>query len=236
MNGKIQIITLPSDIIRYIASKLNLNEIFNLSLTCKYFYKNIIDNKYFWLNLLLLDYNIKNEDIPECYTAIYYYKYISNFLVCKPNTILMNGSIKADLNLIRLALEKGANINTYNGDEKLGNPLINAIINGNIKILKYLIENGADINKNHYMMAVETHNLEILKYLIEKKDIMYLQNDAYCIAYCINHASIQGYFTIVKYLIEIGFYNFNHLRYTLMLAEEYGHTKIVDYLNQIIYR
>ena len=70
-----------------------------------------------------------------------------------------NGNMKGVL----LALEKGANIHTFNNVA-----LREAVMNGHLEIVKFLVENGADIHVNNDQVFVIARNLrrvEILKYL-----------------------------------------------------------------------
>ena len=76
-------------------------------------------------------------------------------------------------------MDSGANVNAHVlGDET---PLIGAAWNGNLSIVKYLIDNGADINmsvrdnysilsekRNALKMAKRGNHREVITYLISK--------------------------------------------------------------------
>jgi ankyrin repeat protein len=86
-------------------------------------------------------------------------------------TALMIASQDKQLEMVKLLVENGANINIEN--EYNYSALMYAIYSGKLKIVKYLVEHGADINikgiDNYKPLSLASHygNLDIVKYLIE---------------------------------------------------------------------
>lgn len=111
-------------------------------------------------------------------------------LVLENNTPLMAAvSLKnKDIDIIKLLIKSGANINATARDYSRGEPavlstpLTVAIQHGDIEIVKLLVENGADTNLDTFVdntlsdwmpwtpvvIAIKYKQLEILKYLVEK--------------------------------------------------------------------
>ena len=93
-------------------------------------------------------------------------------------------------------------------DEKI-NSLMNASINGNLAVVKYLIEIGVDVNSETYdsftpLIYASLHgHLEVVKYLIEQgADITIREQEDSRDAFIM--ASSQGHDEIVKYLVANG--------------------------------
>ena len=89
-----------------------------------------------------------------------------------------------------------------NGSGYINEALLDAIINENLELVKYLVEHGADVNAKYdngstvLMEASVYGTLEIVKYLVE--------NGAENINKALMIVSSKGYLEIVKYLIQNG--------------------------------
>ncbi len=105
------------------------------------------------------------------------YDYVSsvdevNFKDTYNRTPLMKAIRKNDLKLVRLLLEKKANVSAR--DKFKDTALMKAVSEGNLEIVKLLIKYDANINDtNKYgwsvlMRAISSRNEEIVKYLIDK--------------------------------------------------------------------
>ena len=105
--------------------------------------------------------------------------------------ILINYIRESDTDLVRLLLEKGANIK-YNPEKGYYNPVESAIYSGNKDIIKMLIEAGVDINQEinieteydaysepFIQWAVDEKYNDIVKLLLEKGAIF--ENDEFSI-------------------------------------------------------
>lgn len=92
---------------------------------------------------------------------------------------LLTAAVKnnADIDFIRLLLEKGAQVNQNNADGE--NALDLALNSKNIATAAFLIENGADINKPHndrtYLMDCDRNSANLTDLLIQNKaDVSYV--------------------------------------------------------------
>jgi ankyrin repeat protein len=106
------------------------------------------------------------------------------------NSILFNAAMEGELPLIVWSLKNGANIH-FNNDSAIRF----ASANGNLEIVKYLIENGS--LPNGLFAASANGNLEIVKYLVERGANIRENNDEALVA-----AIKEGYLEILKYLFE----------------------------------
>lgn len=88
--------------------------------------------------------------------------------------------IKGNLDIVKLLIEKGANINVKY--DLYNTPLHIAMINGNLEIVKLLIEKGADVNAKNETNDTPLHiamikgNHDIVKLLIEKGADINIEN------------------------------------------------------------
>jgi ankyrin repeat protein len=125
--------------------------------------------------------------------------------------------------------------------------LMDAIYNGYLESVKYLVENHADINeKNQHgvtplFIAVNREHLEIVKYLVEKGANVNMRNDEDEVSVAIIRggstpllvAASNGHLEIVKYLVENGADVNVKCAYDttpLMCAAVKGHLEVVKYL------
>ncbi|GAG28018.1 unnamed protein product, partial [marine sediment metagenome] len=128
---------LPKDLIIYYALMMDLPEILSLCLSSKKFNNIVCKNKTFWMNKLIHDYQVHN--LPKGHTYKSYYKHINEKLK-NVNKLLMDSSKEANLDLVRLALEKGADIYAQNKALRLASAY------GHLQIVKYLVDKGANIH------------------------------------------------------------------------------------------
>ena len=120
-------------------------------------------------------------------------------------------------------------------DLNLDSRLQNAVVEDNLKQVKYLVEKGADVNSKDnvgitsLMVASLNGNLEIVEYLIEQgADINIVDNlDKSALTYAILNNDLNT----VKYLVEhnAGFDNIE-LNIAKKKSKKTGNTTIMDYL------
>jgi ankyrin repeat protein len=109
-------------------------------------------------------------------------------------------------------------------------PLIFASENGNVEIVKLLVENAPSGNDKRYYIDHTDHNsytalhhatakghLEVVKILVELGNAKVETTSPY----------IFGYYTEAKYAA----WEKSHKRSAIRIAQEKGHQEIVDYLN-----
>ncbi|WP_341815349.1 ankyrin repeat domain-containing protein [Wolbachia endosymbiont (group B) of Aricia artaxerxes] len=88
------------------------------------------------------------------------------------NTLLYSAAEIGDLNLVKLLLDNGANIETKNGEYQ-ATPLHGAVLNERLNVVKLLLNRGANVNAEdkdnwtplHY--AADTNSLDIVKVLVD---------------------------------------------------------------------
>lgn len=140
---------------------------------------------------------------------------------------------------VKALIEKGVEINTNKCDGYT--PLILAITNNDIRMIKLLVSQGADVNMLEIKeggipltWAVSKGNLDIVKYLvISKAEVNKPNRDGHT---ALMWAAENGYLDIVKYLVENPF---EKARvnitdgdgcHALIYAAYNGHLDIVKYL------
>eukprot|EP01117_Protostelium_nocturnum_P018332 TRINITY_DN764_c0_g1_i1.p3 TRINITY_DN764_c0_g1~~TRINITY_DN764_c0_g1_i1.p3 ORF type:complete len:149 (+),score=30.96 TRINITY_DN764_c0_g1_i1:669-1115(+) len=117
----------------------------------------------------------------------------------------MTVATSGNLEICRLLIEKGANVNAEHPNE--GTPLMLAAKGGHLEVFQFLIEKGADINvKTKYetllMTAATSGNLEICRLLIEKgKDVNESLISQPPLYYAMNS---RNSLEVCKFLIERG--------------------------------
>ncbi|WP_338967567.1 ankyrin repeat domain-containing protein [Spiroplasma endosymbiont of Lonchoptera lutea] len=126
-----------------------------------------------------------------------------------------------NLDIVKLLLENGANINLQNNNGN--NALITAVENGHTDIVKLLLKNGADINHQNkfgitpLITAATYGELDIMKLLLEKGANINHQNK-FGITPLIT-AATYGKLDIVKLLLENGA--------AINLTDENGNTALI---------
>ena len=150
----------------------------------------------------------------------------------------------SDGELRELEKSKLEQVNTNNIKPIINTELIEAIQNGNLEIVKLLIEKGADINDtfevkigyNTYYMTPLIYssylgNLSLVKYLVENGANVNAKGKYGDMA--LGTALEKGHLEIVKYLIEHGADINAKGKYgdtALKVASEKGHLEMVNYL------
>ena len=99
--------------------------------------------------------------------------------------------------------------------------------NGDLEIVKYLIEKCNVYNENNWKSSVRiacTHGyLKIVKYLVETRGSTFDSDST-----VVRWASERGHVDVVKYLLEK--YRLKADGYDVIAASTYGHLKVVKYL------
>jgi hypothetical protein len=154
---------------------------------------------------------------PELQLNIFKYgqRNIGNFLIYASE----HGSVE----LVKYALEQGADIHTFDDDA-----LRVTSYNGHLEVVKYLVEHGADIHTfDDDALRVTSYNghLEVVKYLVEQGANIHAEND-----WALRYASEYGHYEIVKYLVEKGANIHAKNDYALRWASRNGHLEVVKYL------
>jgi ankyrin repeat protein len=143
-------------------------------------------------------------------------------------TVLMAAASKGNLEMVKLLIEKGADVEDKDKDG--ATVLVHATLMGNPEIVRFLIDKGADVNAQTsqgltaLMMAADQGNLEIVKFLIEKgADVNAKKNTYYGLsAFLVSIArTLQD--RDLSHLVGPG-------RTALERAQERGHKEIVEYL------
>jgi len=114
---------------------------------------------------------------------------------------------KGHLNVIKLLIEKGADVNggDYGASE---NPLMKAARYSYFKIAEFLLDNGANIEARSYegntpiQFAAWEGQLEMIKFLVDRGANIDTTNDLNWNA--LMQACVEGYYEIVEYLIKKG--------------------------------
>lgn len=128
---------LPKDVIIYLALTMDLPEILGLCRTNSRFNDLVCENDTFWRNKLSQDYKI--YQVPKSYLSYKeYYKFLTNELK-NPFDALYIGSNVGDINLVRLALEKGVDVHIW---DDLAVRIASKY--GHLDIVRYLVEKGAN--------------------------------------------------------------------------------------------
>ena len=145
---------LSNDCWRLVAEKLDVFDIYQLSLTCKNFKKNIYDNHHFWNN------KIKIPNTPK--TAKYCY-----YLSLEDDKARFEACKNGDMEMVKFYREKTQFFNF--------NDILISITKDDPKILDYVIQHGNIHNKLIYQMcmypAIRNNKKACIKYLAEKIDV-----------------------------------------------------------------
>jgi ankyrin repeat protein len=143
-----------------------------------------------------------------------------------PNEILELGYKNKVWNLVKKAIDKGANVH-LNGDSALRQ----ACINGELEIVKFLIDNGAELHiyeDDCLVRACYSGNLELVKYLVDKGGDIHAGG----IEKVLRAACSTGQPKIVKYLLEKGA-DQRHITSSQVTFGE-SRKEILDILNKYI--
>lgn len=100
-------------------------------------------------------------------------------LECDQSTLLMEAVSNEDLDMVKLLVERGADINAVNDNLAGWTPLMFAVNEGNLEIVEYLIDKGADINHEteyhvdvFYIAGENKEMMMLLKYKQPAKECL----------------------------------------------------------------
>ena len=174
---------------------------FNVGLSFNYSNNNLIDQEV-KLNIMFYDYQEKKKNIDKFLPENTYV----NAPLYNSNTPLIEAVWNQDVKAVQMIVEKGAFIDTKQGDGIT--PLMFAVEKGNIKIVNFLIEKGANVNekaKNKntpLILAAFYGQEECAKILIKSgANINSKQCDGFT---ALHFASEKDFVDVAKVLLEAG--------------------------------
>ena len=139
------------------------------------------------------------------------------------NEQFINASLYGYLDVVKLLIELGANINIWNN-----RAIITASYAGHLDMIKLLIDYGADIRAQYNQSIISAScngHLSIVKLLIELGADVRAQNNQ-----AIVYASCWGHLPVVKLLIESGADIHAQNNKALRCAEKYKYSEIIELL------
>ena len=222
----------PNDILIYMALSYDLPEILSLCRSSQRFNNIICLNQLFWMKKIANDFPIFRstkmyQNIPMKYklNKVFDYKSYYKYIITKLrnenyNQLLIDSSKNDDMILVKLSLEKGADIHVNNNE-----PLKVAGKNGHFNIIKFLVENGANVQDDVLGSAIWRGNLDIVKYLVNHGADVHERNDL-----TLAWASSSGNLNIVKYLLDHGVDIHANDDMAISWASSQGHLNVVKYL------
>lgn len=187
--------TLPDDLINYLSLDMDLQDVLNLCQTSKEFRDRICNNKYYWINRLKKDYEITYDSSFGNAKDLYMdtKKYLSkmgsplnngSYFI---NDVLDDAAAAGNINMIRVALMKGANVNHSEYDElndsaeyessyDIPISILAAVYSGQLTALKYLLPLlDRELNQEQKESLLEgasgTGGIDIVKYLTDEMGI-----------------------------------------------------------------
>lgn len=186
---------LPIDIINYLALDMNISDVINLCKTSKKFRDNICNNRIYWINKLKRDYDVTYDqsfgDPKTLYTDVR--KYFSKLGISTyagynrkydVNNVLNDAAAEGNINMIRIAIMKGADVNKYEYEPNVEDEEIDdspevitaAVLGGHPESLKYLLPLlKRQLNKNQkeflLRLAADYSGINMVKYLVEDMKI-----------------------------------------------------------------
>ena len=178
-----------------ILQKMDHKTLYSICLVNKYM--NRICDKYFWMNKFINEFggingiNTAQKDSKQTWKN--YYINIIKKLKGNMNDLLFESSKKGRLDLVKIALQNGADIYASNDWA-----VQLASHNGRLEVVKYLVENGAHIHADDdwaVRIASKYGELEVVKYLVENDADIHADDD-----YALRWASSNGKLEVVKYL------------------------------------
>ena len=133
-------------------------------------------------------------------------------------TALLIASSSNKIEIIKLLLEKGDDINTK---DDYGNTVLSqAAFQGDKVFVQYLLSKGALVNAEALTSAIQMHGyLDIVKILVTKNPDVVKEAESYSGATGLMEASYRGHFDIVKYLMDSGS--------DLNVRDKYGKTALM---------
>lgn len=151
----------------------------------------------------------------------------------KHSTVLMSAISSVNIVKYLLSLEKVKN-NINNPDKDNISPLWRACYQGDVKIVKLLVEHGADVFQQNdegttpFMIACAVQHLSVVKYLVENTKVD-LNTPTKTGMTPLFRCCSKGYFDLVEYLISKGA-DLSQLNLLFLLAVSRRDLKIARFL------
>lgn len=137
------ILKLPTDIIRNIVYLLDPETLMYIC-EIKYFREKIC-NDIFWIGKIMREFPLSADEIREevNHIRLNYMQYFMDleYSVYNKQNLLLVGSESGKINLVKIALRRGADIHIHSDIA-----LRRAVVLNHIEIVKFLLENGADVH------------------------------------------------------------------------------------------
>lgn len=140
----------------------------------------------------------------------------------KDEDFLRNYAMLGDFEAIKFFVKNGADINAKNSETLL-------LSIKNLEIVEYLVKNGSNITCDILQQAVRNGEIDILEYLIENDRDMNIQNSAGCSDMLLKTASSENNFVMFKYLINNGV-KINKIFNIIYSNIEYNNLEFIQYL------
>lgn len=121
-------------------------------------------------------------------------KYLCDNEFIEIDTVIFTEAITSnEIDIIKYFIKEQYDIASDNGQV-----FKTAILEGNVDIIKLLVENGAIINGDDIPLIISSGNLEILKYLIENGGD--IKSFDYAVA---DNAAYKGHLNVIEYLVPM---------------------------------
>ena len=219
---------LPKDLLIELALDLDLPEVIKFCGTSQRINKTVCESDIFWMKRFIRDYGDypKTTKTTETWKEFYY-----KILNTSGYDLLWEGLMTNNLDLVKFGVEKDpSKINVIRREEDFNHmPLSYASENGNLEIVKYLIEHGALIYHS-VVDASKNGHLEVVKYLTDHGANIRNPLGFLALKFAISH----GHLDVVKYLVEQGADVRAADDYALRAASANGHLEVVKYLESLI--
>lgn len=187
---------------------------------------NICGDNNFWRLKFRADGNVLVVNTkPDNYSFLAWFKFLkrNNLFNLKMNQLLMRGVELNVLNLVKYAVQRGANVPAYSFEALSG-----AMMHGRYDIVVYLIEHGANINVDYgypLRTAATLGYYDIVVYLVEHGADIHVLGDV-----SLKLAAVNGHNNVVRYLIEHGANVMDAIEY----ATDRRKYDVADYLKQFL--
>ena len=187
---------LPGDIIDSIAPYLSAQQVRDLCLRNDTFNRRVCQNENSVVWKLLYQRDI-SENIPRDHIASRYLDIMDYILTLDPDQRLLYGASRGYDEIVKSALQDGANINaSYDRSLQL------AALTGHTETVKLLLDRGAKIhvyNDEALRDAAENGNTDTVKLLLDRGAKIHASDD-----YSLHVAASNGHSETVKLLLKHG--------------------------------
>ena len=193
----------------------------------------LCNNQTFWLNRILNKFPYLGVDVLKQYKqerswSQYYIEDLRQVTPTNAQIKLIAGSRKGRLDLVIIAVDKGADIRAGSYRTNTASAVIGASGYGHLEVVQYLVSQGANIrarNDESVRNASFKGHLDVIDYLVSQGADIRASNN-----FAVRYASKNGHLDVVKYLVsqgaDIRVYNDEAVR----MACFNGHSDVVDYL------